>query len=240
MHDEYLGHLDDLLVVTIVANQTDSYHRLIRSLKIYAFRYEVYSQVNDKEKSTVLRENLARYKDDKQTVILVVDAYNVIFTQGPEFILKKFESLKPARIVFGAEDICWPDEKLQYDYPFVESNEKRFLNSGNYLGYAADIYQMINSEEEIKDEQRFFTKLFLKEANERGIVLDKRADIFMNLHGATNEVELPANGEDVYVKNSWTDSVPAVIHGNGPAKVKDPLHNIESTFDYLESTELSQ
>ena len=240
MRRKYLDNLDDLLVVTVVANQTDSYHRLIRSLKVYGYKYEVYPQVTGNEKLSVLRENLARYKDDKKTVILVVDAYNVIFTQGPEFVLNKFENLKPARIVFGAEDICWPDEKLQYDYPLVEGNEKRFLNSGNYLGYAADIYQMISSEEEIKDEQQFFTKLFLKEANEQSIVLDKRADIFMNLHGATNELELPANGEDVYVKNSWTDSVPAVIHGNGPAKVNDLLHNIEGTFSCLESIELPE
>jgi hypothetical protein len=51
------------------------------------------------------------------------------------------------------------------------------------------------------------------------IVLDKRADIFMNLNGAVDEVELPANDDDVYVHNTWTDSIPTVIHGNGPSKV---------------------
>ncbi len=61
----------------------------------------------------ILQENLVHYKDDKTKVILVVDAYNVIFSQGPDFVLNKFESFKPARIVFGAEDICWPDENLQ-------------------------------------------------------------------------------------------------------------------------------
>jgi hypothetical protein len=61
----------------------------------------------------ILRENLIRYKNDKSKVLLVTNAYNVIFNQGPEFVLDKFQTLKPARIVFGAEDICWPDEKLQ-------------------------------------------------------------------------------------------------------------------------------
>lgn len=46
-------------------------------------------------------------------MILFVDAYNVILSQGPEFLFDKFENLKPARIVFGAEDICWPDEALK-------------------------------------------------------------------------------------------------------------------------------
>ena len=36
-----------------------------------------------------------------------------MFSQGPEFVLDKFKALKPARIVFGAEDICWPDKNLQ-------------------------------------------------------------------------------------------------------------------------------
>jgi hypothetical protein len=61
----------------------------------------------------ILRENLVRYKDDKTKVILFTDAYNVIFTHGPQFVLNKFEVSKPARIIFGAEDICWPDADLQ-------------------------------------------------------------------------------------------------------------------------------
>ena len=211
------------MVVTVVANQTDSYHRLIRSLNVYRYKYEVYSQVNDDDTVRILRENLARYQKEKNTVILVVDAYNVIFTQGPEFVLNKFESFKPARIVFEADDVCWPDENLQYDYPLVEGNEKRFLNSANYMGYAADIYEMISGERETNDAQRFFTKLFLKEATQRSIVLDRRADIFMNLYAATDELELPTQGEDVYVKNVWTDSIPTVIHGHGPAKVNDKI-----------------
>lgn len=47
----------------------------------------------------------------------------------------------------------------------VGSNEKRFLDSQNFMGYASDIYDMISSQDEIKDEQLFFTKLFLDEAN---------------------------------------------------------------------------
>jgi hypothetical protein len=42
----------------------------------------------------------------------------------------------------------------------------------------------------------------------------------MNLNGAVDEVDLPVNDDEAYVHNSWTDSVPVVIHGNGPAKVR--------------------
>ena len=43
----------------------------------------------------------------------------------------------------------------------------------------------------------------------------------MNLNGATDEIELLSNDGETYVHNTWTDSVPIVIHGNGPAKVND-------------------
>lgn len=55
---------------------------------------------------------------------------------------------------------------FKYDYPLVENNEKRFLNSGGFMGYASDIYEMISSQEKIEDDdddQLFYTKIFLDE-----------------------------------------------------------------------------
>ncbi|CAF1410609.1 unnamed protein product [Adineta steineri] len=226
---------DDLLVVSVATNETDGYQRFIRSLNIYGYKYEIYGlgqqwkggnmkhSAGGGQKINLLRENLVRYKDDKTKIILFSDSYDVIFTQVPEFILDKFQAFKPARIVFGAEDFCWPDKDLQYAYPLVESNEKRFLNSGGFIGYASDIYEMISSKEKIADDdddQLFYTKIFLDEFSRTkwSIVLDKRADIFMNLNGAIDEIQLPILNDENYVHNTWTDSVPTVIHGNGPAK----------------------
>jgi hypothetical protein len=45
----------------------------------------------------------------------------------------------------------------------------------------------------------------------------------MNLNGAVDEIALPVNGDEIYIHNSWTDSIPTVIHGNGPSKVKDKI-----------------
>ena len=77
------------------------------------------NSVGGGQKINILRENLARYKDDKNKIIVFSDSYDVIFTQSPEFLLNKFESFKPARIVFGAEDFCWPDQTLQVNSFFV-------------------------------------------------------------------------------------------------------------------------
>lgn len=41
----------------------------------------------------------------------------------------------------------------------------------------------------------------------------------MNLDGAIDEIELPTNNDEVYVHNTWTDSVPTVIQGFGSGKV---------------------
>ena len=46
----------------------------------------------------------------------------------------------------------------------------------------------------------------------------------MNMNGAIDEIELPVNEDEVYVHNTWTDSIPIVIHGNGPSKVKTKVY----------------
>ena len=65
------------------------------------------------QKINILREHLRQFKDEKDKIILFSDSYDVIFAQSPEVLLGKFQSFKPARIVFGAEDFCWPDKMLQ-------------------------------------------------------------------------------------------------------------------------------
>ena len=71
------------------------------------------------QKINILRKNLVRYKDNRSKIILFSDAYDVIFTQSPEFLLEKFKQFTPARIVFGAEDFCWPDQSLQVVFYFL-------------------------------------------------------------------------------------------------------------------------
>ena len=37
-----LSILDDLLVVSVATDETDGYHRFIRSLNVYGYKYEVF------------------------------------------------------------------------------------------------------------------------------------------------------------------------------------------------------
>lgn len=101
-----------------------------------------------------------------------------------------------ARILFGAESFCWPDESLANEYPEVHRG-KRYLNSGGYIGYASSLLKLLKSKEiENKDDdQLYFTKLFLDESTRTDfkIKLDTKSSIFHNLNGATAELEMYVN-----------------------------------------------
>lgn len=98
-----------------------------------------------------------------------------------------------ARILFGAEHFCWPDQTVEHIYPEVAKHLPRFLNSGLFIGYAAEVYELMAEPIKNKDDdQLYYTKVFLDEAkrNKLGIKLDYRSEIFQNLNGATGEWHL--------------------------------------------------
>lgn len=39
-----------------------------------------------------------------------------------------------ARILFGAERYCWPDETVEHLYPNVQKGLPKYLNSGLFIG----------------------------------------------------------------------------------------------------------
>lgn len=98
-----------------------------------------------------------------------------------------------ARVVFSAEEYCWPDESLVSEYPAINRG-KRFLNSGGFIGYASDIYEILNSEEveDASDDQLFYTRIFLdpESRDKHKIKLDHKSRIFQNLNGAKSELFL--------------------------------------------------
>ena len=63
---------------------------------------------------------------------------------------------------------------------------RRFLNSGGFIGYAKDVYELLTAKDlkDTDDDQRYYTKLFLEERDKRGIKLDTKTKIFANLNHA--------------------------------------------------------
>ena len=70
---------------------------------------------------------------------------------------------------------------------------KRFLNSGLFMGYAPELWQILNSADIANDDddQRFYTTLFLnaEKRQQLNIKLDHRSELFQNLNGAMSDVE---------------------------------------------------
>lgn len=61
-------------------------------------------------------------------------SYDVMFLGNLEEILHKFRSLPDTRVLFSAEQYCWPDERLQTKYPKLQGKGNAFLNSGGFIG----------------------------------------------------------------------------------------------------------
>lgn len=55
-------------------------------------------------------------------------SYDVVFASGPRELLKKFRQAR-GQVVFSAEELIYPDRRLEAKYPAV-SDGKRFLGSG--------------------------------------------------------------------------------------------------------------
>lgn len=100
--------------------------------------------------------------------------------------MEKFKESK-AKVLFGAENFCWPNGELKTKYPPVEGNNQKYLNSGLFMGYASNIYNILTTQavKDTDDDQLFYTNIYLneklREAN--GIKLDHKSNLFQNLHG---------------------------------------------------------
>ena len=123
---------------------------------------------------------------------MFTDSYDVILAAGKNEILEKFKKFD-ARVVISAEDNIWPDRSLASQYPDLDGEDGyRYLCSGGIIGYAPDMYDMISLRQvnHTDDDQLYYTHVFLEDRHTRNIKLDRRAELFQNLNGAQDHVEV--------------------------------------------------
>lgn len=118
-------------------------------------------------------------------------SYDVVFAASLGKIVRKFRDWEGSpRLVFSAEEFCWPIKALAADYPQVNRG-KRYLNSGGFIGYAADVYAVVTRTEieDADDDQLFYTRAYLDEKlrKRHRIKLDHKSEIFQNLNGAISK-----------------------------------------------------
>jgi len=225
---------ESLTILSVASEETDGFRRYMRSATHYGYNARVLGMGQPWKggdmnfpgggyKVNLLREALMDLKDDKDAVVMFTDSYDVILNSPPQKVLQKFLDTK-AGVLFSAEPFVWPDTSLENRYPMVKDNQKRFLNSGGIIGFAANFYAVVTAKviQDKEDDQLFYTLVYLDEAmkQKHNLKLDHDADIFMNLNGAKSEIDLKFddNGK-AFIHNKKTSSDPLVIHGNGPSKV---------------------
>uniref|UniRef100_A0A672YDU0 procollagen-lysine 5-dioxygenase n=1 Tax=Sphaeramia orbicularis TaxID=375764 RepID=A0A672YDU0_9TELE len=224
----------NLLVITAATDETDGFNRFMRTAKEFNYTVKVLGlgeewkggdvarTVGGGQKVRWLKKELIKLSEQKDTVVLFVDSYDVIFASGPEELLLKFSRLGH-RVVFSAEGFCWPDQRLASKYPEVHSG-KRYLNSGGFIGFAPDLAAIVQQwkYKDNDDDQLFYTRIYLDKTQRTkfNMTLDHRSRIFQNLNGAVDEVVLKFERAKVRARNVAYDTLPVIIHGNGPTKLQ--------------------
>lgn len=241
------SQIDKIKVFTVATERTDGFLRFIRSTRVYDINVTVLGLDSEWKggnmagqgggfKINLLRQAIETLKSQKDTIVLFTDSYDVIFTARLENIVRKFKD-SGARILFSAEKYCWPDEDLAKSYPPVALEAYKYLNSGAFIGYAPQVYDLITVEPvgDTDDDQRYYTKQFLnaKIREKLRIQLDSQSKLFQNLNGAKNDIKLDVDLESNQgvLQNIKFLTYPCIIHGNGPSKIE-----LNSFGNYLAKT----
>uniref|UniRef100_A0A665VVT8 Procollagen-lysine,2-oxoglutarate 5-dioxygenase 1 n=1 Tax=Echeneis naucrates TaxID=173247 RepID=A0A665VVT8_ECHNA len=184
---------DKLLVVTVATKETDGFRRFLRSAKHFNYSVKVRTPI-----------------------------YDVVFASGPKELLKKFQQARH-KVVFSSESLIWPERHLEDKHPHVREGN-RFLGSGGFIGYLPNIKEMVSDwlGEDADSDQLYFTKIYIDPAKKKSIniTLDSKCRLFQNLHGALDEVVLKFEDGRVRARNVLYDTLPVIIHGNGPTKLQ--------------------
>uniref|UniRef100_A0A8B9RBR6 Procollagen-lysine,2-oxoglutarate 5-dioxygenase 1 n=1 Tax=Astyanax mexicanus TaxID=7994 RepID=A0A8B9RBR6_ASTMX len=231
-HMAYLNYTK-LLVLTVATKETDGFKRFMRSAQHFNYTVKVLGRgekwnggdymtaPGGGQKVRLLKSALADIKE-KDKIILFIDSYDVVFSSGPKELLKKFQQAKH-KVVFSAETLIWPDRHLEDKHPHVREG-KRFLGAGGFIGYVPNLKEMVSdwSGEDDDSDQLFYTKVYINPAKRKSIniTLDSKCRLFQNLHGALDEVVLKFEDGRVRARNVLYDTLPVIVHGNGPTKLQ--------------------
>ncbi|XP_066578346.1 multifunctional procollagen lysine hydroxylase and glycosyltransferase LH3 [Amia ocellicauda] len=225
---------EKLLILTAATQETDGFRRFMRTARQFNYTVKVLGlgeewrggdvarTVGGGQKVRWLKKEMQKHAEKSDMVVMFVDSYDVIFASGPQELLWKFSRMNH-KVIFSAEGFCWPDQKLASKYPPVYTG-KRYLNSGGFIGFAPQINSIVQSWKlrDDDDDQLFYTQFYLNKGlrEKFNMTLDHRSRIFQNLNGAIEEVVLKFEKGRVRARNVAYDTLPVVIHGNGPTKLQ--------------------
>jgi procollagen-lysine,2-oxoglutarate 5-dioxygenase len=161
---------------------------------------------------------------------MVIDGYDILITSNMQNIINNYNKItnNTNKIIFSAEKGCWPDIKLETQYPSAPTAYK-YLCAGAYIANIGIMKKLFNdnkyifdlSIEELNklDDQLFFTKIYL--TNQSNIILDYNNNLFNSMFNGINDLEFKNNKW----YNNITHTYPIIFHANGPHESKEFLFN---------------
>ena len=174
-NEPYKDEFDNFMVITVATERNEALERFIKSCNYYRIPHKILGLGDDwnsgkaengvllepggAQKIIYLRDEMRTWDKLEDTIVMFTDSYDVVFNSPPSDILDRFRKFKKG-IVFSAEKSCWPDPERAEDYPESPTDYK-YLNSGGFIGYADKIFELINEDVPLEeDDQRFYTNKF--------------------------------------------------------------------------------
>ena len=236
-------------VITVINNVSDRNFNLLK-LSCFVNGLELITLVsnNDFRSRRVKDYQLYNYltsgnvNDDE--IIFFTDGTDALLTANEEEILSKYYSFNK-KIVFSAEEGCWPDPSLASQYPSDKTGitPYKYLNCGGFIGVAKDIRELLEDNDfdltKFPDSNQYlWTQRYFK--NTDIIALDTNCEIFCVFFTEIGEeyVPKPENGNNFSeyyqhkkkwfnenfvingnrLTNNLTQTLPCHLHFNGYVK----------------------
>lgn len=162
---------------------------------------------------------------DKEEIVLVVDAYDVIVCRDSKDIIEEFNKLEEDKVIFNAESLS---SSFIKEYAWCKNySKKKFsfnryskLNAGAMIGKVINIIKLfkkiIDKEKlrtlKIKSDQKvIYNMIDEKIITMEEVNIDSKCKIFTAVSELTNDIVI----KDNKLFNNNTKTFPFVIHGPG-------------------------
>lgn len=206
------------------------------------------NEVHDKKQKIMSFFEAAAIWPYPNDIAIFMDAYDVLFQQDANALLKVFESFN-SDIVIGAEKNCWPPQlhrkycRMQRGNPDIErlyprgSLPVRYVNTGVLMGriWAAERWYYENavamSKITLPGDQAYAAVVMQNDDFKRNytVKLDYESKLVQNMHLSLADVR--RNPETGLFQNKYTKAVPAMMHFNGD---KEPLQYFSKIMNFRE------
>ncbi len=174
---------------------------------------------------------------DPDEIILFIDAYDVIFIQDIKNIEKKFLEIKKRadfKILLGVDQV--PSNyihRYMYNKVFNSAKNPNRINTGVYIGYAKDIYNILNdiqinnTTKETNDQILIINDAF---KNPEKFYFDTKNEIIINLFAdiftgkvdlKKDNIEILFNDNKAYLKDNKYNTTPMILHAPGNGNIDD-------------------